>query len=53
MRALVLLKTTSVHIEGILFDIDGTLVDSNDLHAEAWVEAFAKYGQEFSFDVIR
>ena len=37
----------------MIFDIDGTLVDSNDLHAEAWVEAFAKYGKEFPFDVIR
>jgi HAD superfamily hydrolase (TIGR01509 family) len=42
-----------VHIEAILFDIDGTLVDSNDLHAEAWVEAFAKYGKDFPFEVIR
>lgn len=42
-----------MHIEGILFDIDGTLVDSNDLHAQAWVEAFAKYGKEMPFDVIR
>lgn len=42
-----------MHIEGILFDIDGTLVDSNDLHAEAWVEAFAKYRKDFPYDVIR
>ena len=28
----------------ILFDIDGTLVDSNDAHAEAWVRAFAEAG---------
>lgn len=37
----------------MLFDIDGTLVDSNDLHAEAWVEAFATYGKKFPYDVIR
>ena len=28
----------------ILFDVDGTLVDSNDAHARAWVEAFAETG---------
>jgi len=26
-------------IKGILFDIDGTLIDSNDAHALAWVDA--------------
>lgn len=29
--------------KAILFDVDGTLVDSNDLHARAWVEAFAEF----------
>jgi HAD superfamily hydrolase (TIGR01509 family) len=28
----------------VLFDIDGTLIDSNDAHAEAWVRAFAEIG---------
>jgi len=28
----------------ILFDIDGTLVDSNDAHTQAWVKAFAESG---------
>ena len=28
----------------ILFDVDGTLVDSNAAHAHAWVEAFAEAG---------
>ena len=28
----------------VLFDIDGTLVDSNDAHTRAWVEAFAEAG---------
>jgi HAD superfamily hydrolase (TIGR01509 family) len=30
-------------IKAILFDVDGTLVDSNDLHARAWVDAFAEF----------
>jgi HAD superfamily hydrolase (TIGR01509 family) len=28
----------------VLFDVDGTLVDSNDAHARAWVAAFAEHG---------
>ena len=32
----------------ILFDIDGTLVDSNDAHVEAWHRAFAAEGYSFS-----
>src|SRR3954453_13029429 len=29
-----------VKLKAIIFDIDGTLVDSNDLHARCWIEAF-------------
>ncbi|MET0285944.1 MAG: HAD family hydrolase [Polyangiales bacterium] len=35
----------------ILLDIDGTLVDSNDLHAESWHAALAQYG--IACDVAR
>jgi HAD superfamily hydrolase (TIGR01549 family) len=31
---------------GVVFDIDGTLVDSNYLHALAWYRAFAEVGEE-------
>lgn len=34
-------------IKAILFDIDGTLVDSNDMHVLAWQEAFAGRGVTF------
>jgi HAD superfamily hydrolase (TIGR01509 family) len=30
--------------KAMLFDVDGTLVDSNDFHAQAWVDAFAEFG---------
>lgn len=40
-------------IAGVLLDIDGTLVLSNDAHAQAWVEAFADYGYEVKFDDVR
>jgi membrane protein len=39
--------------KAILFDIDGTLVDSNDFHADAWVEGFAKHGHEVDRNAIR
>jgi HAD superfamily hydrolase (TIGR01509 family) len=31
-------------LKAVLFDVDGTLVDSNDAHAAAWVKAFIEYG---------
>jgi HAD superfamily hydrolase (TIGR01549 family) len=42
-----------VKLQGLLFDIDGTLVDSNDHHARCWIEAFAHFGKHFSYDFIR
>jgi HAD superfamily hydrolase (TIGR01509 family) len=36
-----------MRIKAILFDIDGTLVDSNDMHVLAWEEAFAGIGETF------
>lgn len=38
---------------GILLDLDGTLVDSNDAHAQAWYQAFRENGQDISYDEIR
>ncbi len=40
-------------MKAAIFDIDGTLVDSVDLHARAWQEAFQHFGHEFTFDQIR
>jgi len=37
----------------LLLDIDGTLVDSNDAHARAWIVAFRKNGFMVSFDQVR
>jgi phosphoglycolate phosphatase-like HAD superfamily hydrolase len=37
----------------VLLDVDGTLVDSNDAHAHAWVEALAKFGHEVTFARVR
>ena len=36
-----------------LFDVDGTLIDSVDLHAKAWQEALAHFGFEIPYDEVR
>src|ERR1700760_3079633 len=40
-------------MRGAIFDVDGTLVDSVDLHARAWAEAFAHFGHDVPFDKVR
>jgi HAD superfamily hydrolase (TIGR01549 family) len=39
--------------DAVIFDIDGTLVDSVDLHAKSWQAAFAKFGKDIPFAEIR
>lgn len=39
-------------IDAVLFDMDGTLVDSNDCHVLAWEEAFHQIGVLFSRQAI-
>ena len=40
-------------IGAILFDVDGTLVDSNDLHAAAWQQTFRHFGVALPYERIR
>jgi HAD superfamily hydrolase (TIGR01509 family) len=40
-------------VQAVIFDVDGTLVDSVDLHARAWREAFARFGYHFDEAAIR
>jgi HAD superfamily hydrolase (TIGR01509 family) len=40
-------------LTAVLFDVDGTLVDSNDGHAHAWVLAFAEHRVEVDFGEVR
>jgi HAD superfamily hydrolase (TIGR01509 family) len=42
-----------MQLKAVLLDIDGTLVLSNDAHAQAWVEAFAAYGHDVPFEKVR
>ena len=37
----------------VVFDVDGTLVDSNDAHAQAWVQAIAESGRQVDFARVR
>jgi phosphoglycolate phosphatase-like HAD superfamily hydrolase len=53
------LRSRSVNLKGVqmpraaIFDIDGTLVDSVDLHARAWHEALVKFGHQVTFEQAR
>ena len=40
-------------IDAVIFDVDGTLVDSVDLHARAWQEAFSAFGYVTRFADVR
>src|SRR5438132_5809065 len=40
-------------IKAVIFDIDGTLVDSVDLHAQTWKEAFKHFGKDIPYQQIR
>ena len=40
-------------LELVLFDVDGTLIDSVDQHARAWVDAFSDYGRQVRFEDVR
>ena len=37
----------------VILDVDGTLVDSNDAHARAWVDAFDEFGVAVALDAVR
>jgi phosphoglycolate phosphatase-like HAD superfamily hydrolase len=37
----------------VLLDIDGTLIDSNDAHARAWVDALRAHGYVVPFEQVR
>ena len=39
--------------QAAIFDIDGTLLDSVDLHAEAWRQVFLRHDRDVPFAKIR
>ncbi|HVG58747.1 MAG TPA: HAD family hydrolase [Hyalangium sp.] len=40
-------------VKYVVFDVDGTLVDSVDEHAEAWRRAFLEFGRDVPFAHVR
>ena len=43
----------STAVKAVIFDIDGTLIDSVDAHACAWQETFLRYGMKTDFRAVR
>ena len=39
--------------KAVIFDIDGTLVDSNEFHVRAWREVFLRHGKDVPLEAIR
>ncbi len=39
--------------KAVIFDVDGTLVDSVDLHAQSWQDAFRDFGHDLDFQAVR
>jgi HAD superfamily hydrolase (TIGR01549 family) len=40
-------------VRGVILDVDGTLIDSNDAHAHAWVEVLAEAGLRVEYKKVR
>jgi HAD superfamily hydrolase (TIGR01549 family) len=40
-------------IEAVIFDVDGTIVDSNEFHVRAWDCAFRRFGKKFPLEQLR
>jgi HAD superfamily hydrolase (TIGR01509 family) len=42
-----------VPLEAVLLDVDGTLIDSNDAHAQAWSDTLREAGYEIGSEAVR
>ncbi len=40
-------------LQAVIFDVDGTLIDSVDAHAHTWTETLRDFGYEVDFDDVR
>ena len=43
----------SEKVQAVLLDIDGTLIDSNDAHAHAWVDVGREFGLDIEYERVR
>jgi len=41
------------NVGAVIFDVDGTLVDTVDMHADAWQRALRDFGKEVTFEDVR
>jgi phosphoglycolate phosphatase-like HAD superfamily hydrolase len=46
-------RTPGSALRTVLLDIDGTLIDSNDAHARAWVDSLRAHGYVVPFEQVR
>src|SRR5688500_16906024 len=37
----------------VLLDVDGTLIDSNDAHARAWMDVCREFGRDAEYETVR
>jgi HAD superfamily hydrolase (TIGR01509 family) len=44
---------SDVPFKSLLFDVDGTLIDSNRAHAESWMEALREHGIKVDLDRVQ
>jgi HAD superfamily hydrolase (TIGR01549 family) len=40
-------------VKAVIFDVDGTLVDTVDLHAGSWAATFRHFGHDIAVDAVR
>jgi HAD superfamily hydrolase (TIGR01509 family) len=40
-------------VQAVIFDVDGTLIDTNDLHVASWVETFRRFGRMVAPEAVR
>jgi len=45
--------TAPTKLRGVLLDVDGTLIDSNDAHASSWADTFREFGLDIPFERVR
>ncbi|HEX5324188.1 MAG TPA: HAD family hydrolase [Capsulimonadaceae bacterium] len=46
-------NTTERTLQGVIFDLDGTLIDSNDADARAWADALNQFGYPLKLEEVR
>lgn len=47
------MNNTQKTLQGVILDLDGTLIDSNDINARAWADALGDFGYQVPVDKLR